>query len=79
MDFKETKNSTTSVKIEVPKTSKKRDSDNREVYDILFPLKEDEALQNSENSISYNDHEKPKFGGVSTLDWLSTWRSLEIS
>ncbi len=79
MDFKETKNSTTSVKIEVPKTSKKRDSDNHEVYDILFPSKEDEALQNSENRSSHKGHEKPKFGGVSTLDWLSTWRSLEIS
>ena len=25
------------------------------------------------------DYKKPMFGSVSTLDWLQTWRSLEIS
>ena len=30
-------------------------------------------------NVSQKHHEKPLFGSVSTLDWLTTWRPLEIS
>ena len=58
--------------------SKRNNSGNHEAYEILFSPKEDTADQNIEDNCPDKDFEKPIFGSVSTLDWLKTWRSLEI-
>ena len=79
MELKETNNLPNSLEINVAKLSKRNDSNNREAYDILFPRKKDSGDQNIENDYPEKDFEKPKSGAVSTLDWLKTWRSLEIS
>ena len=59
--------------------SKRNNSGNHEAYEILFSPNEDSADQNIDNICPDKDFEKPIFGSVSTLDWLKTWRSLEIS
>ena len=79
MELKETKNLPTSVKINVPTLSERNNSGNHGSYEILFSPKEDSADQNIEDNYPDKDFEKPIFGSVSTLDWLKTWRSLEIS
>ena len=77
MDLKDTKNLPTPVKIGVKPVSRRNDTDNQRVYDIIFPTKEDEAHPNTESTNTHKAFEKQIFGSVSTLDWLKTWRSLE--
>ena len=81
MELKETKNLSTSVKINVPPLSEKNNSsDNKNrIYDVLFPPQDDTFDQNVEDMSSNRDYEKATFGSVSTLDWLKTWRSLETN
>ena len=79
MELKETTNSPTSVEINVHSRSKRNDPNDHRVYDILFPGIEDDGEPIVDKNGSQKNHEKPLFGSVSTLDWLTTWRPLEIS
>ena len=78
MELKEANNLPTSIEINVATLSQRNNSRNHGAYEILFPPKEDSADQKNENNYPDEDLEKPMFGSVSTLDWLKTWRSLEI-
>tara|TARA_B100000700_G_scaffold278265_1_gene326285 strand:+ start:402 stop:641 length:240 start_codon:yes stop_codon:yes gene_type:complete len=79
MDFIETNPSSTSTEINTASKSGRDNSNNLGVYNILFPSDENEADQNMNNKISDKGQKKIIFGNVSTLEWLVTWRSLEIS
>ena len=79
MELKDTTNLTTSVETNVQPRSDGNDSNNQRVYDIIFPGIEEAAEPNIDKNVSQKHHEKPLFGSVSTLDWLTTWRPLEIS
>jgi len=79
MELKETNHLLSSVDKNIVKPSERNNSDRQSIYDMFFSAEEDEA-DNSINS-NHSDHndEERKFGNVSTLDWLQTWRSTEIS
>ena len=77
METVDTKNLPTSVEIGVTPISKRNDSKKQRVYDIIFPPKEDQANPNTEIKNTHKGYDTLPFGGVSTLDWLKTWRSLE--
>ena len=79
MELKETNSLPTSVGINVAMLSEKNNSGNHGASEILFPPREDSADQSIENHYPDKDSEKPIFRSVSTLDWLKTWRSIEIS
>ena len=79
MELKEAYDLPTSVGIDVAIPSERNNFGNHEAYEILFPPKEDSADQNIENTYPDKDFEKPLYGSASTLDWLKTWRSLEIT
>ena len=79
MELKEANNAPTSVAISVATLSERNNSGYHGAYEILFPPKEDSADQNIENTYPDKDFEKPLYGSASTLDWLKTWRSLEIT
>ena len=79
MELKETPNLPTSVEINVQPSSEKNDSNNHRVYDLLFPGIEDATEATDDKVVPPKHHEKTLFGSVSTLDWLTTWRPLEIS
>ena len=79
MELKKTNPLPSSVEINVVKPSERNNSDKSSIYDIFLAVEEDEAddIVNSNNS-EFN-REEQKFSNVSTLDWLQTWRSTEIS
>ena len=79
MELKETKNLPTSVGKNGSPRSEKNDSDDHRVDDILFPVIEDGSDPSSVKDEAQKYHEQPLFRSVSTLDWLNTWRPLEIS
>ena len=79
MELKEATNLPSPIEINVKPLSERNDSNNRGVYDILFPSIEDVDDPNKEANSSSQQQEKSLFGSVSTLDWLTTWRPLEIS
>ena len=79
MELKEASNLPTSIRKNVGTLSERNNSSNHMAYEILFSQNEDSADQNIEDNYPDKDFEKPIFGSVSTLDWLKTWRSLEIS
>tara|TARA_B100000963_G_scaffold334072_1_gene326965 strand:+ start:1464 stop:1706 length:243 start_codon:yes stop_codon:yes gene_type:complete len=80
MELKNTKKLPTSVDVGVTPASGRNDPNNKQrVYDIIFPTKEDEGNPNTEIKDTHKGYDKLTFGGVSTLDWLKTWRSLEES
>jgi hypothetical protein len=79
MELKEANNLHTSVGTNVAMLSERNNSGNHGAYEKLFLAKEDSSDQNMENNYPDKGSEKPIFGSVSTLDWLKTWRSLEIS
>ena len=79
MELKETNHLRSSVDINVVKPSARNFSDRRSIYDMFFSAKEDEADNSINSKNSDVDNEERKFGNVSTLDWLQTWRSTEIS
>ena len=79
MELKETNHLLSSVDINVVKPSERNNSDRESIYDMFYSAEKDEA-DNSINSEHFDvDSEERKFGNVSTLDWLQTWRSTEIS
>ena len=79
MELKKTNHLVSAADRNVVKPSEGNNSDRGSIYDMFFPAEKDEA-DNSINS-NYSDvyKEERKFGNVSTLDWLQTWRSTEIS
>ena len=79
MELKETTNSPNSVEKNVQSSSKRNDTNDHMGYDILFPGIEDSADPTVDEDRSQKYYEEPLFGSVSTLDWLTTWRPLEIS
>ena len=79
MELKETNHLLSSVDINVVKPSERNNSDRQSIYDMFFSAEEDEANNSTNSKHSDNDDEDRKFGNVSTLDWLQTWRSTEIS
>ena len=79
MELKKTNDLTAPAETKVPSISDRKEPNKYSVYDILIASKEDTSEQNIENKIVHKDHEKPIFSDVSTLDWLKTWRSLEVN
>ena len=79
MELKKTNHLLSSVDINVVKPSERNNSDRQSIYDMFFSAEEDEANNNTNSKHSDNIDEDRKFGNVSTLDWLQTWRSTEIS
>jgi len=79
MELKKTNHLLSSVDINVVKPSERNNSDRQSIYDMFFSAEEDEANNNTNSKHSDNNDEDRKFGNVSTLDWLQTWRSTEIS
>ena len=79
MELKETNHLLSSVDINVVKPSERNNSNRESIYDFFFSAKEDEAHNSINGKHSDNNAEKREFGNVSTLDWLQTWRSTEIS
>ena len=79
MELKKTNHLLSSVDINVVKPSERNNSDRESIYDMFYSAEKDEA-DKSINSKHFDvDNEERKFGNVSTLDWLQTWRSTEIS
>ena len=79
MELKETNHLLSSVDINVVKPSERNNSDKRSIYEMLFSTEEDEANNIIDSKHSDINNDERKFGNVSTLDWLQTWRSTEIS
>ena len=79
MELKETNHLSSSVDINVVKPSERNNSDRQSISNMFFSAEEDEADNSINNKHSDNNDEERKFGNVSTLDWLQTWRSTEIS
>ena len=79
MELKETNHLLSSVEAKIVKPLERNNSDKPSIYDKFFSEEEDESdsTVNSKNS-NINNGER-KFGNVSTLDWLQTWRSTKIS
>ena len=46
---------------------------------MFFSAEDDKADNNINSNHSDTNGEERKFSNVSTLDWLQTWRSTEIS
>ena len=78
MELKETNHLRSSVDINVVKPSERNSSDRQSIYDMFFSAEEDEANNNTNSKHSDNNDEDRKFGNVSTLDWLQTWRSTKM-
>ena len=79
MELKKTNHLLSSVDIDVVKPSERNNSDRQSISNMFFSAEEDEADNSINNKRSDNNDEERKFGNVSTLDWLQTWRSTEIS
>ena len=79
MELKKTNHLLSSVDINVVKPSERNNSDRQSISNMFFSAEEDEADNSINNKHSDNNDEERKFGNVSTLDWLQTWRSTEIS
>ena len=79
MKLKETNHLLNSVDMNVVTPLERNNSDRRSIYDTLFSAEKDDAHNSNESTQIDVDNEERKFGNVSTLDWLQTWRSTEIS
>ena len=79
MELKETNHLLSSVDINVVKPSERNNSDRQSISNMFFSAEEDEADNSVNSKHSDNNDKERKFGNVSTLDWLQTWRSTEIS
>ena len=79
MELKETKHLSTSAELNVVTPSEKNNSQGQGIYNVLFLPEEGEQDTTVDDKYSDNNHKKPEFGNVSTLDWLNTWRSTQIS
>ena len=79
MELKETKHLSTSAELNVVSPSEKNNSQGQGIYNVLFLPEDGEQDTTVDDKYSDNNHKKPEFGNVSTLDWLNTWRSTQIS
>tara|TARA_A100001015_G_scaffold271668_1_gene325510 strand:+ start:160 stop:399 length:240 start_codon:yes stop_codon:yes gene_type:complete len=79
MELKETRKLATSIETNVQPRPERNDSNNHKVFDLLYPEIKDSAVPTVDEDGFQEYHEKPLFRSVSTLDWLTTWRPLEIS
>ena len=79
MELKEATYSQNSVETKVGSLSDKNSSKRQDVFNVLFSSEDEGVDQEVPSEHSYKNNEKPKFRNVSTLDWLKTWRSIEIS
>ena len=79
MELKETKHLPTTTEIEVATPTERNNSEGQKIYNLLFPLAEEQADASVDDKYTENNYQKPKFGDVSTLDWLKTWRSTQMS
>ena len=79
MELKKTNHLLSSVEINVVNPSERNNSDRESIYDMFFSAKEDEADNSINSEHPDKNDEELKFGNVSTLDWLQTWRSTVIS
>ena len=79
MELKKTTKLPTSVEKNLQPRSERNDSNDHRVYNVLFPGIDEvnDPIIDKDGSQKYN--EKHLFVSVSTLDWLTTWRPLEIS
>ena len=79
MDLKETKPLKTSAEIKLHTKSGQNKSNTQAIYDTLFS--EEEKINESNTGSKYlsKDIQKPTFGNVSTLEWITTWRAYEIN
>ena len=78
MELKEINHLLSSVDINVVKPSERDNSDKQSIYDVFFAAEKDEAENSINCKTSDVDNEERKFGNVSTLDWLQTWRSTKM-
>ena len=79
MELKETNHLLNSVDKNVVTPLERNNSDRQSIYDMFFTAERDEADNSNKSRTSDVDNEERKFGNVSTLDWLQTWRSTAIS
>ena len=79
MELKKTNHLLSAVDIDVVKPSERNNSDRGSIYEMFFSAEKDEADNSINSKYSDADNEQRKFGNVSTLDWLQTWRSTKIS
>ena len=79
MELKKTTKLPTSVEKNLQPRSERNDSYDQRGYNVLFPGIEDATDSIIDRDGSQKSHEKHLFVSVSTLDWLTTWRPLEIS
>ena len=79
MEVKETKQLSTSAELNIVTSSEKNKSQGQGIYNVLFLPEEGEQDTTVDDKYSDKNHKKPEFGNVSTLDWLNTWRSTQIS
>ena len=79
MELKETKHLSTSAEMDVVNPLEKNNSQSQGIYNLLFSPEEGKPDTTVDDKNYDNNHQKPKFGNVSTLDWLKTWRSTQIS
>ena len=79
MELKKPNHLHSSPEINVVKPSERNNSDKPRIYDIFLSTEEDAGESGIDSNHSAINREKQKFSNVSTLDWLQTWRSTEIS
>ena len=79
MELKETKHLSTSAEMDAVTPLEKNNSQSQGIYNLLFSPEKGESDTTVDEKNYDNNQQKPKFGNVSTLDWLNTWRSTQIS
>ena len=79
MELKKPNHLPTLAEINVDNSSERKNSQDQGMYNILFPPEEEEPDTSIEDKYANNVSQKVLFGNVSTLDWLKTWRSTQIS
>ena len=78
MQLKETNGYNTSTELNISSVSEKSGSSEHRVYEILYPLDEEQPRANIVSNDAVDDNfKKPVFSDVSTMEWLATWRSLD--
>ena len=79
MELKKTNHLLNAIEINVVNPSERNNSDKPSVYDITLSAEEDNTDNGIDSNHSDTNREGRKFSNVTTLDWLQTWRSTEIS
>ena len=79
MELKGTNRLHSLVEKNLVEQSERGNSDKRSFYDISFSPEDGEESPGVDSKVSEFPSEELKFSTVTTLDWLQTWRSTEIS